>query len=350
VFENQFSLEVLEQPRSGGQPSVPAKQFKNELDEIQHVKPAPFSPQPSPGPFLTLSTDGKALPNINQIPVFAAGSNVNTQPKPQPSIQFEPSPVKFGSRKISREPVRIQTPQAEPERVRSQQVEVESLNAATLPLPSPLPLHQRKAAVQASRQKPSRTRSRGNTSRKPVAAQIPQDTVDTDYEDSNEFLPRPPSPNAFDQPTRAPRPRNLGQKTKRKRVNRLGSAQRVQVLERYSFENDDGSLTWGYENADGSFKEETIGTDCVTQGSYGYVDDSGEVREYTYESGIQCDPLTKQPLFTPAQQASRSSQQAQEPVSVARSVGHFDYRTNRFVKPNGRRLKVVVNKNNRRRG
>ena len=24
-------------------------QFKNELDEIQHVKPAPFSPQPSPG-------------------------------------------------------------------------------------------------------------------------------------------------------------------------------------------------------------------------------------------------------------------------------------------------------------
>ena len=59
---------------------------------------------------------------------------------------------------------------------------------------------------------------------------------------------------------------------------------------------------------------------------YGYVDDSGEVREYTYESGIQCDPLTKQPLFTPAQQDSRSSQQAQEPVSVARSVGHFDYR------------------------
>ena len=74
------------------------------------------------GPFLTLSTDGKALPNINQIPVFAAGANINTQPKPQPAIQFEASPIKFGSRKISKEPVRIQTPQAEPERVRSQQV------------------------------------------------------------------------------------------------------------------------------------------------------------------------------------------------------------------------------------
>ena len=59
---------------------------------------------------------------------------------------------------------------------------------------------------------------------------------------------------------------------------------------------------------------------------YGYVDDSGEVREYTYESGIQCDPLTKQPLFTPQQQANRASQATQEPVSVARSVGHFDYR------------------------
>ena len=84
------------------------------------------------GPFLTLSTDGKALPNINQIPVFAAGANINTQPKPQPAIQFEPSPIKFGSRKISKEPVRIQTPQAEPERVRSQQVHELLLTASKI--------------------------------------------------------------------------------------------------------------------------------------------------------------------------------------------------------------------------
>lgn len=28
----------------------------------------------------------------------------------------------------------------------------------------------------------------------------------------------------------------------------------------------------GYEAADGSFKEETRGTDCVVRGKYGYVD------------------------------------------------------------------------------
>lgn len=36
--------------------------------------------------------------------------------------------------------------------------------------------------------------------------------------------------------------------------------------------NDDGSFTFGYEAADGSFKEETRGTDCVVRGKYGYVD------------------------------------------------------------------------------
>ena len=46
----------------------------------------------------------------------------------------------------------------------------------------------------------------------------------------------------------------------------------------YRVTNEDGSITWGYENADGSFKEETIGVDCVTHGKYGYIDPNGEVR------------------------------------------------------------------------
>jgi hypothetical protein len=32
------------------------------------------------------------------------------------------------------------------------------------------------------------------------------------------------------------------------------------------------SMHTGYEAADGSFKEETRGTDCVVRGKYGYVD------------------------------------------------------------------------------
>ena len=42
------------------------------------------------------------------------------------------------------------------------------------------------------------------------------------------------------------------------------------------------------------FQEEVIGLDCITQGKYGYIDPTGEVREYTYSSGIRCDPDTRQ--------------------------------------------------------
>lgn len=90
------------------------------------------------------------------------------------------------------------------------------------------------------------------------------------------------------------------------------------TVDRYRHENADGSITWGYTNQDGSFKvikmqrmhddtapliwsepwfcfkEETIGTDCVTHGRYGYVDPTGEAREYSYTSGIRCDPNTRE--------------------------------------------------------
>nr|CAD7575683.1 unnamed protein product [Timema californicum] len=64
----------------------------------------------------------------------------------------------------------------------------------------------------------------------------------------------------------------------------------VQTLRNYSNVNDDGSFTFGYEAADGSFKEETRGTDCVVRGKYGYVDPDGNKREFTYVSGNPCDP------------------------------------------------------------
>ncbi|KAJ1522308.1 hypothetical protein ONE63_002605 [Megalurothrips usitatus] len=64
----------------------------------------------------------------------------------------------------------------------------------------------------------------------------------------------------------------------------------VQTIRNYSKVNDDGSFTFGYEAADGSFKEETRGTDCVVRGKYGYVDPDGNKREFTYVSGNPCDP------------------------------------------------------------
>lgn len=60
------------------------------------------------------------------------------------------------------------------------------------------------------------------------------------------------------------------------------------TLERYSHKNEDGSFTFGYIAADGSFREETRGVDCITRGKYGYIDPEGVKREYTYTSGLPC--------------------------------------------------------------
>ena len=40
----------------------------------------------------------------------------------------------------------------------------------------------------------------------------------------------------------------------------------IRVSDKYTTFNDDGSITWGYQSEDGSFKEETVGVDCVTRG------------------------------------------------------------------------------------
>lgn len=84
--------------------------------------------------------------------------------------------------------------------------------------------------------------------------------------------------------TVAPRTKDSGSK-----------APTVQTIRNYSKVNDDGSFTFGYEAADGSFKEETRGTDCVVRGKYGYIDPDGNKREFTYVSGNPCDPNNPDP-------------------------------------------------------
>ncbi|EEZ98601.2 basic-leucine zipper transcription factor A isoform X2 [Tribolium castaneum] len=74
------------------------------------------------------------------------------------------------------------------------------------------------------------------------------------------------------------------------RAKEAAKAPPVQTIRNYNKVNDDGSFTFGYEAADGSFKEETRGTDCVVRGKYGYIDPDGNKREFTYVSGNPCDP------------------------------------------------------------
>jgi len=98
-------------------------------------------------------------------------------------------------------------------------------------------------------------------------------------ERSDEPYERPTARTALAQPNRAAA-----------RVKDTPREPPVETIRNYSNINDDGSFTFGYESADGSFKEETRGTDCVVRGKYGYVDPDGNKREFTYVSGNPCDP------------------------------------------------------------
>ncbi|CAG4999209.1 unnamed protein product [Parnassius apollo] len=98
----------------------------------------------------------------------------------------------------------------------------------------------------------------------------------------------------------------------------------VQTIRNFNRVNDDGSFTFGYESADGSFKEETRGTDCVVRGKYGYVDPDGNKREFTYVSGNPCDPNNPNEEEEPESAA---------PESAERDDGVPNYPTRPAVRP-----------------
>ncbi|KAJ6636442.1 hypothetical protein Bhyg_15032 [Pseudolycoriella hygida] len=107
----------------------------------------------------------------------------------------------------------------------------------------------------------------------------------------------------------------------------------AQILRKYREENEDGSITWGFENDDGSYKEEIIGIDCITRGRYGYVDPDGMKREYTYETGILCDPNKKD----------------LEDDEELPGGSYIDYQENAMVFPNGDRINLSTLAKNKAR-
>ncbi|NP_001166702.1 cuticular protein RR-1 motif 55 precursor [Bombyx mori] len=56
----------------------------------------------------------------------------------------------------------------------------------------------------------------------------------------------------------------------------------VPILKQINRQNDDGSYSYGYEAADGSFKIETKYPNGDVAGKYGYIDESGKQREISY--------------------------------------------------------------------
>lgn len=79
-------------------------------------------------------------------------------------------------------------------------------------------------------------------------------------QDYNGLYGRPTTSRARDGYSR-PVPKTTSNASRTKDV----SKETVQTIRNYSKVNDDGSFTFGYEAADGSFKEETRGTDCVVR-------------------------------------------------------------------------------------
>lgn len=76
------------------------------------------------------------------------------------------------------------------------------------------------------------------------------------------------------------------------------------------------------------------------RGRYGYVDPDGVKREYSYETGNQCDP-------------NKRDQEEEEDDVVENGPqegGYVDYQENQMVLPNGQRLSLsALAKNKARR-
>merc|ERR1712105_268693 len=66
----------------------------------------------------------------------------------------------------------------------------------------------------------------------------------------------------------------------------------VPILRYVDNQNIDGSYTYGYEAADGTYKLETRYQDGKVKGKYGYVDPDGNLREASYgaEAGRGFEP------------------------------------------------------------
>lgn len=76
----------------------------------------------------------------------------------------------------------------------------------------------------------------------------------------------------------------------------------VAILRQINRLNDDGSYTFGYEAADGSFKIETRDVEGNVKGMFGFVDENGELKRISYSAqngtGFQASGTISTPLNT----------------------------------------------------
>merc|ERR1711893_151521 len=121
----------------------------------------------------------------------------------------------------------------------------------------------------------------------------------------------------------------------------ISSTTPVSILRYVDTQNIDGSYTYGYEAADGTYKLETRFVDGRVKGKYGYIDPEGNLREASYgaEAGRGFEPQIEgvelpAPVVAPAEAFNEIPQQVPQ-----KHFQNFAPATsgNRVTTKNGRR-------------
>merc|ERR1712044_58528 len=117
----------------------------------------------------------------------------------------------------------------------------------------------------------------------------------------------------------------------------------VPILRYVDTQNIDGSYTYGYEAADGTYKLETRFVDGRVKGKYGYIDPEGNLREASYgaEAGRGFEPQIEgvelpAPVVAPSETFNEIPQPA-APAAPAKQFQNFQPNNNNVKIVNGRR-------------
>merc|ERR1712241_1623864 len=123
----------------------------------------------------------------------------------------------------------------------------------------------------------------------------------------------------------------------------ISSTTPVPILRYVDTQNVDGSYTYGYEAADGTYKLETRFVDGRVKGKYGYIDPEGNLREASYgaEAGRGFEPQIEgvelpAPVVAPQETFNEIPQPA-APVAPAKQFQNFEPNNNNVKIVNGRR-------------
>ncbi|XP_046405997.1 uncharacterized protein LOC124170955 [Ischnura elegans] len=106
-------------------------------------------------------------------------------------------------------------------------------------------------------------------------------------------------------------------------------APQVAILRQINHVNDDGSYTYGYEAADGSFKIETRDAEGTVRGMFGFVDERGRQRRVSYTAGNTTgfqttgEPPSEAPTPTPRPVRPLPAAHGGHRDSVAKLIRHL---------------------------